>query len=48
VSKLRCVRCGQPILPGQSHITTDDGQAKHVACPTIRQIWRARLWGRWT
>lgn len=48
---MTCKRCGQPILKGQSYIVyrtlLGHYAERHIACPTARQIRRARLWGRW-
>jgi hypothetical protein len=47
---LVCGSCGHDVLPGQLYQCKRDGShvvPAHVACPSERQIERARLWGRW-
>jgi hypothetical protein len=46
-----CARCGHDILPGQLWhsypIWMPKGSPAHVACPTMREVQTALLWGRW-
>jgi hypothetical protein len=45
---LLCVRCHQPIVPGQAYVVADShhGIVYHVACPTERQIEHRQRMGR--